>query len=1012
MITSQRKYPWFLFKVAKPVKMAGDCTHSNTHYAKTFCPSKPWSDGDRGERPGEMETVENSKGRGPPAQWSPNFEVIDGVLYRKKLERGFINYREVLNEDRRHEAVSTFHRRRPGQRHLSLEETYKCVAENYWWEGMYFQIRDFVLCCPECQSQRSKNSEGPGGRGCVTKTMASHSADMLSKLRSQREAGLFCDITLRTTGRSFSAHRAVLAAVSDHFQEIFTEMDSSMKADIDLTGFSEDNLLSLLDFSYSSTLCVRQEDLPEVIAMARHLGMWPAVEACSALIKEQEQQQLHPRKGFSSACTGACHERHHQQRDSKRKRALGFGINDGFSLTLDVSDESFEESPRRNLRRMPKPQGHNGLPLSPSHRMKLMDFKSPSSKKATTPRHAIATTPSQNYSPVSPSNTRLLRSTPGAAKEVQRLLPMPETPRRNRKSLSVTQLPASSRSRSSTVCSPVRVKQEVKEVGEDEEDYARAQEKYKLMSVLGLQRTALLPRPEDLIGWRQKKRLRKLKANNYSLTKRRKPRSSSPGLPYGDVTLSLPLCNPVNSRFLSKSIKTKSVCPVSAERIKAKKPKTAQQRVPPSDRSMRSKVVLPDMFQPTSRPAFGGRELRRSVRKSDRAHLHVQQPLRRSTNKAVVRNTVRIKAEPTEYSISGVRLSSNNRHQVTPHKSPPTQRTRAGNKVTIDTVKTLRYNNSRPVAKAKLRRGSTREVEKMKCKPREDGRKVGSQGPRGVMDTRPKVKDNEHNGLQFSEHAPPPSIYNHPLYKVIKEEPAEPVPVVGPFPDPPSPDLGKRQSKPPIKLLDSGFLFSFCRPAGGPMVGLKKEEESVDICLTRSVSQVGEKFEADESPQRTLRARGPPVLPVVKKEREERRVSHVKAPRSRPHPQSTTLKPATCTASKTTRTMPKQQSKLLALNSRSCAMLDAVRRARLKQLRGPRSQAPKVPKAAHACLQCSASYKDCDALIMHRLRHIEGKHWPCPLCSKTFFRLRNVRNHIRTHDPKLYKCRSCIIAGS
>lgn len=66
--------------------------------------------------------------------------------------------------------------------------------------------------------------------------MASHSADMLSKLRSQREAGLFCDITLRTNGRPFLAHRAVLAAVSDHFQEIFTEMDLNVKADIDLTG--------------------------------------------------------------------------------------------------------------------------------------------------------------------------------------------------------------------------------------------------------------------------------------------------------------------------------------------------------------------------------------------------------------------------------------------------------------------------------------------------------------------------------------------------------------------------------------------------------------------------------------------------------------------------------------------------------------------------------------------------------------------------------------------------------
>lgn len=83
--------------------------------------------------------------------------------------------------------------------------------------------------------------------------MASHSTDMLSKLRSQREAGLFCDITLRTNGRSYSAHRAVLAAVSDHFQEIFTEMDSNMKADIDLTGknrylgveMTQENLTSL-----------------------------------------------------------------------------------------------------------------------------------------------------------------------------------------------------------------------------------------------------------------------------------------------------------------------------------------------------------------------------------------------------------------------------------------------------------------------------------------------------------------------------------------------------------------------------------------------------------------------------------------------------------------------------------------------------------------------------------------------------------------------------------------------
>ncbi|KAG9271026.1 hypothetical protein AMEX_G13895 [Astyanax mexicanus] len=56
----------------------------------------------------------------------------------------------------------------------------------------------------------------------------SHSHEVLSKLNSQREAGMFCDITLKTgNGHSFVAHKAVLAAVSEYFQELFTEMDSA-----------------------------------------------------------------------------------------------------------------------------------------------------------------------------------------------------------------------------------------------------------------------------------------------------------------------------------------------------------------------------------------------------------------------------------------------------------------------------------------------------------------------------------------------------------------------------------------------------------------------------------------------------------------------------------------------------------------------------------------------------------------------------------------------------------------
>lgn len=648
-----------------------------------------------------------------------------------------------------------------------------------------------------------------------------------------------------------------------------------------LLGFSEESLLSLLEFSYSSTLCVRRENLPEVMAMARHLGMWPAVDACNALLKEQEQQH-HLGQGFTSACAGACNACHRQQRESKRKGFCGTvdNMDSSFSLRLDASDDSLEGSPRRILRKTTKPQSHNGLPMSPSHRMKLMDFKSPSSKKAAA---TIATSQSQKYSPISPSNARLLRSTPGAAKEVQRLLPLMETPRRKKACHSVPRLP----------CSPVKVKQEVEEVGEDELDYARAQEKYKLMNVLGLQRTALLPRPEDLIGWRQKKRLRKLKANNYSLTKRRKPRPTSPGLPFGAVTLSLPLCNPVNTCLLKKPGKAIPVGAASMEQIVTKRPKTVQRRVPPSDRSMRSKGAIPDMFM----PSFGGRELRRSVRTGDRVPLPVHPPARRNTNKTHVRNTFRIKSEPIDYSISGLHFASNIHPGHAPDTSPPTQRAQARRKVAVETVRAVRYNSGRPASKAKVRRGSTRETDKTK------ERKVGSQGMKGVVDTREGV--NEAGEMRFAQQAPPASIYNHPLYRAIKKEPVDPVPVGTPFCDPPSPDRGKRQSKPPIKLLDSGFLFSFCRPAGGTMAVMKKEEESVDICLTRSVSQVRETFGAVQAPHRALRARGPPTMSVVKREREERSISQSMAKRPRPKSQNSTRHLTKSAAPKATRSKPK-----------------------------------------------------------------------------------------------------------
>ncbi|CAL8390366.1 unnamed protein product [Gadus morhua 'NCC'] len=870
--------------ITELVKMAGDCTY-NPHYgsAETFCPS---SNGD---------PVRDRNGRGP-APRSPNFEVIDGLLYRKKLERGFINYREVLKEDRRHEAVSTFHRRRSGPRHLSFEETYKCVAENYWWDGMYHHIRSHVLGCPECQ----RTQKPQRGGGSVTMTMASHGAEVLRRLQFQREAGLFCDITLRTEGRSFSAHRAVLAAASEYFQETLGEKEADARADVDLTGFSEQSLLPLLHFSYSSTLRVRPEDLPEVSAMARHLGMWPALEACSALLREQTAPPPAPR-GLRTAPSAGAAPQGGARPHRKRER-----------LSSPAAEEPTEDGgPRRVARRRPPgtpPQ--NGALHSPAHpRMKLIDFKSPSCKKACRP--APSTPPRPRLPPAasplpSPPHTRLLRSTPGAAQEVLRLLPRPESPRRNKKA------PPPPRRRPG----PVRVKQEPPEEEEEGEEggeggYERAQEKYRLMSVLGLQRTALLPRPQDLVGWRQKKRLRKLKANNYCLTKRRPPRAPGPG-------------------------------PAPARLLKAE----------PEDRP----------------PACGGGggALRSSPRRA------VSAPVRPPPAPPAAAVFRAIKAEPVDYFITG------------PPPPPHGRRDDVGPVAREDAAaRAPLCNGRRPPAPGARPRHMAARRPPGRTAPPADG------SPPGPPAGRPDGL--EASGTPTTPAPPPPSLYSHPLYRVIKEEPADPLPVGGAFPEPAPPgpappDLGKRRSKPPIKLLDPGFLFSFCRPGG---------------------------FAAAGPQPRVLRPRGaPPAAPPplrVKRERVEKSDHQHPLPPGPPRPPQDRLPPGRPRPPpRTPRDTPKTPVRALA--GRRCILLGAARPSRLK----PRPRPPpglKDPRAAHCCLTCHTTYRDCLALVMHRLRHVEGKHWPCPLCSKNFFRLRNVRNHIRTHDQTLYKCRSCV-AGS
>ncbi|XP_042586988.1 uncharacterized protein LOC109095964 isoform X1 [Cyprinus carpio] len=1010
---------------------------------------------------------------------SAAFEVIGGSLYRRKLEKGFVQYREVLAEDKRLQAIATFHEKGPGKSHHTLEDTYRLVAEHYWWEGMYFQVRDYVFGCEECQRSQSERSVC-SDVGLISRIVESHSHQVLSKLNSQREAGLFCDITLKTGGgQSFVAHKAVLAAVSEYFQELFTEMDSGTdpQSHVDLTGFSEQSLLALLEFSYTSTLNLNLDILTEVCAMARHLRMWPALEACSAIKRERETCQLRSRMHSSAVepnnSMAGLFRRDHSSTSGgkvglKRRREDEEGEGSGSSWNIQaqhrehivdkLTDESETETSNPQLQcQVPSSfqvEG-NGFPCSPNRRMKLMDFKSPSCKKKSSSRPTssiISTSPCTSTRSSSPSR-RLLRSSPGAALALRRLLPKIDlSTKRKRKSssyrsykpqceFSVT--PFQSQANSLTRVTSLKVKDEDVEeevsntVPQDEVHSPRAQEKYRLLSFLGLQRKSLVPGPEELSGWGQKKRLRKLKVSDYSLTARRKPRAQDVPLSFGTslgvlatVNPTLSLCDMSRMDLLNRPVKVELW---NQERSKRKRHDPAGQAGQPIARVTRSRSLLQTESSATDRP------LRRHHRNEDKAPSHPARKGRVPAHNASSPSKstmLRIKQESSESAILQPihrRNTAYNPQGTSPKSTGRRGRPPADRTVRVATTKLQHTKRHKPGRPQKDKPKSSKQIEsKTKCNHAtgmphakqsrtergtqvKENRKIKERGNRKESPEVPYAIVN----WDTSNHQ---QLHSHPLYKTIKEEPADPLPLTQPFPISDSSDLGKRQSKPPIKLLDQGFLFGFCRSPSG----IKREEESVDIYLTH-----GNSSHCDSSPGMVRRDRvrarimpdrtglnGPHWAGLgnrhspfsqrtavrVKAERDETGMSQgSQVNQVSRHPQ---VSKRSCKVKKEP-TKTKNVNKLLPLSSQRSVLLESIRRARLKQQKGPHGQASGGP---HACLQCRASYRDCDALIMHRIRHIEGKHWPCPLCSKTFFRQRNVRNHIRTHNPKIYKCRQCIAA--
>lgn len=108
---------------------------------------------------------------------------------------------------------------------------------------------------------------------------------IIRPLLRQRETGQLCDVVLSINGRSFYAHRAILALWSPYFLSMFTcEMIEKSSKEIDLSEsliLNDDTVFSnILDYMYTGSLTVSVSNVDDILRVSDFLLLDDVKEYC------------------------------------------------------------------------------------------------------------------------------------------------------------------------------------------------------------------------------------------------------------------------------------------------------------------------------------------------------------------------------------------------------------------------------------------------------------------------------------------------------------------------------------------------------------------------------------------------------------------------------------------------------------------------------------------------------------------------------------------------------------
>ena len=115
----------------------------------------------------------------------------------------------------------------------------------------------------------------------------SHSQHILQTLNECRQFPRLCDCTVLVETRTFNTHKAVLIACSDYFKSYFTTLPDVSGQPIVLENVSARGFHLLLEFAYTSRMCLTMAVMEDVLSVAVNLKAASVLEACCEFLKSQ-----------------------------------------------------------------------------------------------------------------------------------------------------------------------------------------------------------------------------------------------------------------------------------------------------------------------------------------------------------------------------------------------------------------------------------------------------------------------------------------------------------------------------------------------------------------------------------------------------------------------------------------------------------------------------------------------------------------------------------------------------